>query len=174
MRILRRILNIGLPLSGIVMIFALLISRLSMIFKKPHIFWIPLIFVTILALTTSSLNHRVIIINDKLLHILSFVYLTFAYIWINPCYISPYYIMLYLFLYGLFIEGVQSFLPSRTCSMVDIIANGVGCILGFALARFLHCIHKRQVDTVAAGPENPHHEKVANISNKNDTELWQS
>src|SRR5688572_2476222 len=125
MRILRRALNIGLPLSRIVAIFALLISRFSMIFKKPHMFWLPLILVTIVALTTSSLNHRVMTMNDKLLHILSFLYLTFAYVWTNSCYISPYYIMLYLFLYGLFIEGVQSFLPSRTCSILDIIANGI-------------------------------------------------
>jgi VanZ family protein len=145
-----------------------------MLLKKPHMFWIPLISVTILALTTSSLYHRVITVNDKLFHTLAFLYLTFAWTWINPCYISPYYIVFLLFLYGLFIEGTQYFLPSRTCSVVDAMANGVGCILGFALARFLHYIHKRQVNIVEASSENPSHEKVTNISNKNDTDLWQS
>jgi VanZ family protein len=143
-----------------------------MLFKKPHMFWIPLISVTILALTTSSLNHRVISIDDKLFHILTFLYLTFVCIWVNLCYISSYYIVLLLFLYGLFIESTQYLLPSRTCSVMDVMANGVGCILGFAFARFLHYIHKRQVNIVAAGSENLSHEKVTNLSNKNDTDLW--
>jgi VanZ family protein len=40
-------------------------------------------------------------------------------------------IVLLLIGYGLFIEAVQSFLPTRSASLTDIVADGVGIILGY-------------------------------------------
>lgn len=114
--------------------FAFLTSQFIALFKNLYIFWVPLIAATALALTTTPAYHG-IVVNDKVLHTLTFLYLTFAWSWINSSSISLYRIVSFVFLYGLLIEYIQSFIPSRSCSIDDAIANGAGCLLGFILIR---------------------------------------
>ncbi len=70
-------------------------------------------------------------INDKLNHILAFgglfVFLHLG--WFNKK--ALYYQLLFLFLWGISIEILQYFIPNRSFSIADIIADSFGLLLAF-------------------------------------------
>ena len=97
----------------------------------PLMFWIPLVFATYMACTPRvhldmAGNH------DKYTHLLAFGYLTGAFsivysrqtTWLRTAGI--------MIAYGGVIEIVQAFLPYRSCSWLDIVADGIGISLALS------------------------------------------
>ena len=84
----------------------------------------------IIALATAELTHPLLTsVNDKLSHIVAFVYLAYLLDFSFP---DSRFDMLKVFLllvYGLLIEVIQYFLPYRTFSFLDLLADGVGVAL---------------------------------------------
>jgi VanZ family protein len=84
----------------------------------------------IIALATAELTHPLLTsVNDKLSHIFAFVYLAFL---LDFSFQDSRFDMLKVFLllvYGLLIEVIQYFIPYRTFSFLDLLADGVGVAL---------------------------------------------
>ncbi len=133
---------------------------------KPYIFWLPLIVASALALTTAAPSYPSMLINDKILHVLTFLYLTAAWMLIDRNQASPYRIVGMLFLHGLLLEWLQSFLPSRTCSLADAAANGAGSLIGLALVRLFQYIRKRYT---IVPPDNVNHKQNQGVSSEKYT-----
>lgn len=110
-------------------------SSIILFTRSYIIFWAPLIAATVLALVTSTPPEHIIAINDKILHFIMFMYLTLAWAWIDRGKKSPYRIATTLFLHGLLIEWIQHFLPSRTCSLADMAANGLGSVVSLIIIK---------------------------------------
>jgi VanZ family protein len=113
--------------------------------KKAYIFWIPLIVATTLATTNAASPYNRIVLNDKIFHAFTFLYLTLSWYWIDRSHVSLYRIVGILFFYGLLIEWLQFFIPSRTCSLADAAANGAGILIGLMLIRLLQYANQRRI-----------------------------
>lgn len=84
----------------------------------------------ILLLATIKLENPVLTsVNDKLGHILAFAYLAFLLDFAMPHSHFNLLKIIPLFGYGLIIEFVQYFLPYRTFSILDMLADGVGIMI---------------------------------------------
>lgn len=84
----------------------------------------------IMVLSTAELTHPVLTsMNDKLGHVLAFVYLAFLVDFsFSESRFNVYKVFL-LLAYGLLIESVQYFLPHRMFSLLDLLADGGGIAL---------------------------------------------
>jgi VanZ family protein len=104
----------------------------------PLMFWMPLVFATYMAWTPRvhldmAGNH------DKYMHLLGFGYLTGAFsmvysrqtTWLRTAGI--------MIAYGGVIEIVQAFLSYRSCSLLDMVADGIGISLALS---GMYAIHK--------------------------------
>ena len=101
------------------------------LFRKPIIFWISILTITGFALSTASPKmYDHLLKSDKLLHFIAFFYLTFTCLSLRRKIIKSAQVILLIFLYGLLIELLQYFIPSRQCSLSDIMANTFGCLAG--------------------------------------------
>jgi VanZ family protein len=72
---------------------------------------------------------------DKLVHFFIFSMLSFLWLYdLNKnikSSLASYYVILLSIGYGIFIEIIQRFIPGRSCSIYDIIANSIGVALGY-------------------------------------------
>ncbi len=94
----------------------------------PLAFWLPLCFVTYMALT--PLQHAAIPrTNDKVMHLLAFGYLTGAFAVAYTRWTTWQRTAGIMLAYGVLIEGVQAFIPNRYCSWRDIVADSIGIAL---------------------------------------------
>ncbi len=80
-------------------------------------------------------------INDKLEHAFAFfvLYILLRKTWESRSFFR---LAVYVFLYGLFIELVQYFLPYRTFSFFDIVANSIGIFAGITFWYACKYCHK--------------------------------
>ncbi len=108
--------------------------------------WITLIiFIVTTYLVVAKLNIITLDVwleswNDKLKHILAFTLLAFGltHYWR----IRWYFTLVILLMYGIGIEVVQYFIPNRTTSMWDILADILGIFLGILGYIFIGFISK--------------------------------
>lgn len=118
-------------------------------------FWIPCLLATYMAFTPS--NHpEMPQINDKILHLLAFGYLTLALRWAYPTWATPPRIFCLLFSYGILIEIIQSFIPRRQSSGLDLMADMIGIVVALGgvhlLSRWWPCktsnsLHREKTTT---------------------------
>lgn len=112
--------------------------RVFSLLRKPFVFWVSILVITGFALTTASPKlYGNLLSNDKILHFITFFYLTFICLSLRRNIIKSTQVVLLIFLYGLLIELLQYFIPSRQCSLSDILANSIGCLAGMI---FYHSI----------------------------------
>ena len=76
-------------------------------------------------------------VNDKILHLLAFGYLTLALRWAYPAWARPHRIFCLLFAYGVLIEIVQGFIPRRQSSGWDLIVDVMGILVALVGIRLL-------------------------------------
>jgi len=95
----------------------------------------------IIALATAELTHPLLTsVNDKVGHIVAFLYLAFLLDFSFPESRFDILKVILLLAYGLLIEVIQYFLPYRTSSFLDLLADGVGVALYFLLIPILKYI----------------------------------
>ena len=86
----------------------------------------------IFTLAVYPLKHPIVSDNDKVNHVLAFAVFmalgTAAHIRLGQLLLS-----LSGLGYGMLIEGAQHFLPYRSCSLGDLLADAVGMVIGSAL-----------------------------------------
>jgi VanZ family protein len=73
---------------------------------------------------------------DKLFHCIAFGSFTFAFILAFPKY-SYRLIILFSMALGIFVEVIQSFLPYRSFSFLDMLADLIGILLSALLLKWL-------------------------------------
>lgn len=84
----------------------------------------------IIYLATTELEHPVMTsVNDKLGHILAFLYLAILVDFSFPASSFNLPKILALLAYGVLIEVIQYYLPHRTFSLLDILADGGGLMI---------------------------------------------
>jgi len=84
-------------------------------------------FLLITYLVTTELKHPTLTsVNDKLGHVLAFIYLAFLVDYSFPASRFGLIKILPLLAYGLFIEIIQHYLPHRMFSYLDMLADGTG------------------------------------------------
>lgn len=79
-------------------------------------------------------------INDKLGHVLAFVYLAFVLDFSFPQTQFDLTKIVSLLAYGLLLETIQYFLPYRTFSLLDMLADGVGIATYFLMSPLLRYV----------------------------------
>jgi len=95
----------------------------------------------IIALATTELTHPLLTsVNDKVGHIVAFLYLAILLDFSFPESRFDILKVILLLAYGLLIEVIQYFLPYRTSSFLDLLADGVGVALYFLLIPILKYI----------------------------------
>lgn len=73
--------------------------------------------------------------NDKLLHVIGWMGLTLSLRIAWPTLRFHYWAVMAVFLYSVLLELLQNLVPQRHFSVLDLLANGAGVILGYILAR---------------------------------------
>jgi VanZ family protein len=109
---------------------------------KSLIFWGPLLFATYMAFTPISLAITPSM-SDKKLHMMAFTYLSAALWWAYPRWGASYFAAATLVAYGIFIEVVQAFIPNRTASLADLLADGIGIGIGLGGVHLVRWIQTR-------------------------------
>lgn len=80
-------------------------------------------------------------LSDKVLHFLAYFGTTAAaYVGFPK---ANWRLMLFMVLWGIGIELVQWQLPTRTFELLDIVANSLGCLVGWQLIQGLQALHQR-------------------------------
>ncbi len=80
-------------------------------------------------------------LNDKLLHMLGFIFLSIS-AYLSKNFTRQRHIFFFLVSYALFIEIIQFFLPYRNYSNLDLIADLIGIIFGLILAKIMNFLVK--------------------------------
>ena len=80
-------------------------------------------------------------LNDKLLHMLGFIFLSIS-AYLSQNFISQRHIFFFLVSYALIIEIIQFFLPYRNYSNLDLIADLIGIISGLILVKIMNFLVK--------------------------------
>lgn len=75
--------------------------------------------------------------NDKVLHLVGWMGLTLSLRIAWPTLRFPFWAPLAVFLYSILLEVLQHFVPARHFSLLDLVANGAGVLVGYVLARLI-------------------------------------
>lgn len=102
------------------------------------VFWLPFVFATYMALTTVE-HLEVAHTHDKYVHFLTFGYLTGAFALAYARWTTWLRTAGLMLAYASMIEVLQVLIPGRSCSLLDLMADGIG--ISTALIG-LHVIHK--------------------------------
>ena len=76
-------------------------------------------------------------LNDKLLHILGFIFLAIS-AYMSQNFANHRHIFIFLVCYAFSIEIIQFFLPYRNYSNLDLIADLIGIIFGLILVKIMN------------------------------------
>lgn len=99
------------------------------------LFWLCVVVIFILAIMPLKMPQFNASFGDKVNHIVAFLVLFFL---LDKSYNFKILMRCCILIgYGLFIEIVQSFLPYRTFSLLDLCADGIGLILGLCVKKIL-------------------------------------
>jgi VanZ family protein len=105
------------------------------------LFFIALIGIfTLAVLPDYNALPPIVSMSDKLNHASAFSLLSILYI-LSYSYYSLKKVVLTLLGYGILIEVTQAFLPTRSSSIEDIVADLVGILLGIFLLKIVHSIN---------------------------------
>lgn len=115
----------------------------------PWAFWIPFCGVTYFAWTPADPLENPLP-YDKFMHLMAFGYLAVAFaVAYTPWATWPRTTGIML-AYGVLIEVVQAFIPTRSCSWLDIVADGIGILLAwiglYAMSKVVGLL-RRETDT---------------------------
>ena len=80
-------------------------------------------------------------LNDKLLHVLGFIFLSIS-AYLSQNFTRQRHIFFFLVSYALIIEIIQFFLPYRNYSNLDLIADLIGIISGLILVKIMNFLVK--------------------------------
>lgn len=80
-------------------------------------------------------------LDDKLLHVLGFIFLSIS-AYLSQNFTHQRYIFFFLISYAMFIEIIQFFLPYRNYSNLDLIADLIGIISGLILVKIMDFLVK--------------------------------
>jgi VanZ family protein len=94
-------------------------------------FWLPFGFATYMAWTPIDYLGTAHI-NDKVVHLLTFGYLTGAFAAAYTRWTTWPRTTGIMFAYAGLIEVVQAFIPHRSCSWLDMVADGIGIFLALS------------------------------------------
>ncbi|MDX2304911.1 MAG: VanZ family protein [Microscillaceae bacterium] len=112
-----------------------------MIYLIPAIIW-TLFFSALFILPGSQLPGFSLLSYDKLGHMFFFIFFVLLWVWgityknneVNSSKISLIILLCGIF-YGIWIESLQYFLiPGRSGDLIDILANIIGCLIGYWLS----------------------------------------
>lgn len=104
---------------------------LARVFKA--LFWIVLVVVFAMAETPSALKTPELFDWDKLNHGAAFVVLSFLLSYSYPEKTLPFRDFILLMGFGILIEIVQYFVPGRSCSLEDLVADASGLAVFYLL-----------------------------------------
>ena len=80
-------------------------------------------------------------LDDKLLHVLGFIFLSIS-AYLSQNFTHQRYIFFFLVFYAFVIEIIQFFLPYRNYSNLDLIADLIGIISGLILVKIMNFLVK--------------------------------
>jgi VanZ family protein len=109
-------------------------------------FWLFLLFCSYMSLTPAPPS-AVLTVSDKLLHAVGYLalYLSCTLAYPLAAHLLPR--LCSLLGYSILIEILQHFIPNRGFSLLDILANAVGLLLGVGVAQiFKRCLPARKPD----------------------------
>ena len=89
------------------------------------------ILITVFILSTIKIGVAPPDNSDKLVHIIMYFFVAMSFYFLN---FRNY--ILWAILYGVGIEFVQYFLPYRSCSFWDAVANSIGALIFFFINRY--------------------------------------
>ena len=101
---------------------------------------ISVLFVSILSV--QEINIESINLNDKLLHLVCFAYLTVIF-WLSRIINKEFWVYAIVLGYGILIEIVQIYLPYRSFEFLDIFADFLGILAGNFLIFFLKDLYPK-------------------------------
>ena len=104
-------------------------------------FYILFLISTLFALAKLGDSAESIALNDKLLHMLVFIFLSIS-AYLSQNFTRQRHIIFFLASYPLIIEIIQFFLPYRNYSNLDLIADLIGIITGLILVKFMNFLLK--------------------------------
>jgi VanZ family protein len=81
--------------------------------------------------------------SDKGLHLLAFVYLSVALWWAYPRWGASYVAASMLVAYGVCIEVIQTFIPNRSASLFDLVADWIGILIGLGVVHLVRWLQAR-------------------------------
>jgi VanZ family protein len=109
---------------------------------KLLIFWGPLLFATYMAFT--PIPHAITpSMGDKNPHLLAFVYLSVALWWAYPRWGASYVAASMLVAYCVCIEVIQTFIPNRSASLFDLVADWIGILIGLGVVHLVRWLQAR-------------------------------
>jgi len=86
----------------------------------------------ILVMATSPADHSAATgINDKVGHVMAFILLGLLSQQAYPSKCSDWVLYAWLLAYGLGIEAIQYFIPERSFSLLDLVADAAGLLIAF-------------------------------------------
>lgn len=97
----------------------------------PWAFWIPFAVATYMAWTPGE-HLKNPLPNDKFMHLVAFGYLTGAFAIAYASWATWPRTIGIMLAYAVLIEVVQAFIPTRTFSLLDIVADGIGIALALS------------------------------------------
>lgn len=108
-------------------------------------FLISVIAITIVATVKSGNLPEIALKSDKVNHVLAFGFLTLM---VNISYpqLSTFKKLFCLLTYGVALELIQFFLPWRSCSMADIVADVIGIVIATAGLEIIQIHHKHAAE----------------------------
>lgn len=116
-------------------------SVVEVIFYLRLFFWVLFIVIAFFAFTPFETIREVDALNDKLKHVLAFSVLT---IFLGMAYdLKKIHIFLIMLSYGVLIEVLQSFIPNRYASSLDIIADMFGVLFGIIVSVILKLVYQQ-------------------------------
>ncbi len=98
------------------------------------------LFISILSV--QEINIESINLNDKLLHLVCFAYLTVIF-WLSRIINKEFWVYAIVLGYGILIEIVQIYLPYRSFEFLDIFADFLGILAGNFLIFFLKDLYPK-------------------------------
>lgn len=99
--------------------------------ESRFLFWLALIGSYVLAIIPQEMAPEIGNLSDKTLHFIAFAILALLY---NLSYRMAWWkSVVTLLLYACFIEFSQYFTPNRCAELLDIVADGIGIVIGLLL-----------------------------------------
>lgn len=108
----------------------------KIIYFVRFIFFLTILFTSIMSFISLDSSIAKFLIQDKLLHFLAFAVITF-FAYASNFKIKRIFLFLILILYGLSIEVIQNSLEYRTFELYDLLSDIIGVFVGYMSWKYL-------------------------------------